>query len=104
MVDLTDFQSRHDSEYKFTRLYEVHLQFVVLKALTITRVVRVAYNLVKIVLRLEAISIRQTNIDRAFVNNVLSSMEKYYSSLKIIHFKLRQSQSMGSAQKDITDT
>lgn len=76
---------------------------MVVKTLTLTRVEKTPYNLLKIVPKLEATSILQTNSDRAFVNNVLASMKMYNSSLKIIHFKNQQSQNPGSVENAISD-
>ncbi|KFD61180.1 hypothetical protein M514_26667 [Trichuris suis] len=70
-VDLIDFQSHHDGEYKFIMAYQDHLtKFVVLKALKSKKAEEVAHNLVDIFTLLGAPSILQSDNGRELANNV----------------------------------
>ncbi|GFU55536.1 KRAB-A domain-containing protein 2 [Trichonephila clavipes] len=104
-VDLIDFQSQPDREYKFIMVYQDHLtKFVIFKSLTSKRAEEVAYNLVDIFSLLGAPSILQYDNGREFANNGVTNLKKFGPALKIVHGKPRHSQSQGSverANKDI---
>ncbi|XP_023210347.1 KRAB-A domain-containing protein 2-like [Centruroides sculpturatus] len=99
-VDLIDFQSQPDREYKFIMVYQDHLtKFVILKSLTSKRAEEVAYNLVDIFSLLGAPSILQSDNGREFANNVVTSLKEFWPALKIVHGKPRHSQSQGSVER-----
>ncbi|XP_043491623.1 KRAB-A domain-containing protein 2-like [Polistes fuscatus] len=96
-VDLIDFQSQPDREYKFIMVYQDHLtQFVILKSLTSEKAEEVANNLVEIFSLLGAPSILQSDNGREFANNVVTSLKKLWPALNIVHGKLRHSQNQDS--------
>ena len=75
-VDLIDFQSHPDGEYKFIMVYQDHLtKFVVLRALKTKRAEEVAYKLVDIFTLLGAPTVLQSDNCREFANNVVSSLK-----------------------------
>ncbi|KFD69436.1 hypothetical protein M514_07937 [Trichuris suis] len=101
-VDLIDFQSHPDGEYKFIMAYQDHLtKFVVLvlKALKSKTAEEVAHNLVDIFTLLGAPSILQSDNGREFANAVVTSLKQHWPSLKIVHGKPRHSQSQGSVER-----
>ncbi|XP_078509625.1 KRAB-A domain-containing protein 2-like [Lissotriton helveticus] len=99
-VNLIDFQSHPDREYKFIMVYQNHLtKFVVLRALKSKRAEKEAYKLVDIFTLLGAPTILQSNSGREFANNVVSSLKEYWPTLKIVHGKPRHSQSQGSVER-----
>ncbi|GFO11639.1 integrase core domain protein [Plakobranchus ocellatus] len=76
-VDLIDFQSRPDEQYKFMMVYYLdHLtNFVVLRALKRKCEEEVAYKLVDIFTLLGALTVLQSYNGREFANNVGSSLK-----------------------------
>ncbi|GFQ92887.1 KRAB-A domain-containing protein 2 [Trichonephila clavata] len=81
-------------------VYQDHLtKFVILKSLTSNRAEEVAYNLVDIFTLLGAPSILQSDNGREFANNVVTSLKKFWPTLKIVHGKPRHSQSQGSVER-----
>lgn len=99
-VNLLDFQSHPDREYKFIMVYQDHLtKFVVLSALKSKRAEEVAYKLVDIFTLLGAPTILQSDNGREFANNVVSSLKEYWPTLKIVHGKPRHSQSQGNVKR-----
>ena len=99
-VDLIDFQSHPDKEYKFIMVYQDHLtKFVVLRPLKSKTAEEVAYNLIDIFTLLGAPSILQSDNGREFANKVVSNLKEYWPTLKIVHGKPRHSQSQGSVER-----
>ncbi|KFD66209.1 hypothetical protein M514_10253 [Trichuris suis] len=99
-VDPIDFPSHPDGEYKFIMAYQDHLtKFVVLKALKSKTAEEVAHNLADIFTLLGAPSILQSDNGREFANKVVTSLKQHWPSLKIVHGKLRHSQSRGSVER-----
>ncbi|GBN12263.1 KRAB-A domain-containing protein 2 [Araneus ventricosus] len=95
-VDLIDFQSQPDREYKFIVVYQDHLtKFVILKSLTSKR----AEEVVNIFLLLGVASILQSDNGRKFSNNVVTSLMEFWTALKIVHGKPCHSQSQGSVER-----
>ncbi|GFU95976.1 KRAB-A domain-containing protein 2 [Trichonephila clavipes] len=77
-VDLIDFQSQPDREYKFIMVYQNHLtKFVILKSLTSKKAEEVAYNLVDVFSLLGAPSILQSDNAGEFSNNVVISLKEF---------------------------
>ncbi|KFD62379.1 LOW QUALITY PROTEIN: hypothetical protein M514_25502 [Trichuris suis] len=96
-VDLIDFQSHPDGEYKFIMAYQDHLtKFVALKSKTAEEV---AHNRVDMFTLLGAPSILQSDDGREFANKVVTSLKQHWPSLKIVHGKPRHSQSQGSVER-----
>ncbi|KFD48312.1 hypothetical protein M514_10804 [Trichuris suis] len=98
-VDIIDFQSHHDREYKFIMAYQDHLtKFLVLKALK-SKTAEVAHNLVDIFTLLGAPSILQSDNGREFANKVVTGLKRHWPSLKIVHVNPWHSQSQGSVKR-----
>ncbi|KFD62037.1 LOW QUALITY PROTEIN: hypothetical protein M514_09389 [Trichuris suis] len=96
-VDLIDFQSHPDGEYKLIMTYQGHLtKFVALKSKTAEEV---AHNRVDMFTLLGAPSILQSDDGREFANKVVTSLKQHWPSLKIVHGKPRHSQSQGSVER-----
>ncbi|XP_022194657.2 KRAB-A domain-containing protein 2-like [Nilaparvata lugens] len=99
-VDLIDFQSQPDRDFKFIMVYQDHLtKFVILKPLKTKTAEEVAYNLVDIFTMIGAPSILQSDNGREFSNKIVSSLKGYWPLLKIVHGKPRHSQSQGSVER-----
>ncbi|KAJ8720835.1 hypothetical protein PYW08_006300 [Mythimna loreyi] len=99
-VDLIDYQSHPDREYKFVMVYQDHLtKFVILRALKTKRAEEVAYNLLDIFTLIGAPAILQSDNGREFSNQIVSSLKTYWPTLKIVHGKPRHSQSQGSVER-----
>ena len=99
-VDLIDFQSQPDWEYKFIMAYQSHLtKFVIYKSLTSKRAQDVAYNLGDIIPLLGTPSVLQSYNGREFVNNMVTSLKKFWSALRIINGKPCHLQSKGSVER-----
>ncbi|XP_049886670.1 KRAB-A domain-containing protein 2-like [Pectinophora gossypiella] len=99
-VDLIDFQTQPDEQFKFIMVYQDHLtKFVLLRALTSKRAAEVAYHLNDIFLTIGAPCILQSDNGREFVNNVISELATLWPELKIVHGKPRHSQSQGSVER-----
>ncbi|GFQ84750.1 KRAB-A domain-containing protein 2 [Trichonephila clavata] len=81
-------------------VYHDHLtKFVILKSLTSKRAEEVAYNLVVIFTLLGVPSILQSDNGKEFANNVVTSLKKFWPTLKIVHRKPRHSQNQGSVER-----
>lgn len=99
-VDLIDFQSQPDGDFKFIMVYQDHLtKFVVLNALKTKRAEEVAYKLIDIFTLLGAPSILQSDNGREFANNIVSNLKEIWPDLHIVHGKPRHSQSQGSVER-----
>ncbi|GFW08979.1 KRAB-A domain-containing protein 2 [Trichonephila clavipes] len=100
-VDLIDLQSNKDGEYKFIMVYQDHLtKFVQLRPLKIKRAEEVAYHVLSIFLIFGAPAILQSDNGREFSNQVISEMcALWKDSYKIVHGKLRHSQTQGSVER-----
>ena len=106
-VDLINFQTCPDGNYKFILNYQDHLsKFVILRALKSKTAAEVAYHLVDIFCIFGAPSILQSDNGREFVNRIIEELKCIWPALKIFHGKPRHSQSQGSverANRDVKD-
>lgn len=99
-VDLIDYQSQSDGDYRFVMVYQDHLtKFVVLKALTSKKAKEVAQNLIPIFTFMGAPSVLQSDNGREFVNEVITNLKELWPSLNIVHGAPRHSQSQGSVER-----
>lgn len=74
-VDLIDFQTQPDEQFKFIMVYQDHLtKLLLLRALTSKRAAEVAYQSNDIFLTIGAPCILQSDNGREFVNNVISEL------------------------------
>ncbi|XP_045451043.1 KRAB-A domain-containing protein 2-like [Melitaea cinxia] len=80
-VDLIDFQTQPDGNFKFIMVYQDHLtKFVLLRALQCKRAAEVAYHLNDIFLTIGMPCILQSDNGREFVNNVISELARHSQS------------------------
>lgn len=99
-MDLIDYQSQSDDEYKFIMVYQDHLtKFVVLKALKTKRAEEVAENIIDIFTLLGAPTVLQSDNGREFSNEIIGNLKNMWSTLKIVHGSPRHSQSQGSVER-----
>ena len=102
-VDLIDYQSQADEDYKFVMVYQDHLtKFVVLRPLKSKKADEVANQLLDIFLLFGASTILQSDNGSEFCNNIIESLKITWPELKIIHGKPTHSQgSVEGAKQDI---
>ncbi|XP_065223547.1 KRAB-A domain-containing protein 2-like [Planococcus citri] len=99
-VDLIDFQSSKDGDFKFVLNYQEHLsKFVCLRALKTKTAAEVAYHLIDIFCTFGAPSVLQSDNGREFVNSIINELKLMWPALKIVHGKPRHSQSQGSVER-----
>ncbi|KFD56780.1 hypothetical protein M514_02457 [Trichuris suis] len=99
-VDVIDFQSHPDGEYKFITAYQNHVtKFVVLRVRKSKTAEEVSHNLVDIFTLLGAPSILQPDNGRGFGNNMVTSLKQRWPILKIVHGQPRHSQSQRSDKR-----
>ncbi|XP_050499952.1 KRAB-A domain-containing protein 2-like [Diabrotica virgifera virgifera] len=99
-VDLIDFQSQPDGEYKFILVYQDHLtKFVVLRALKSKTADEVCENIIDIFTLLGAPTVLQSDNGREFVNKIINGLVDFWPNFKIVHGKPRHSQSQGSVER-----
>lgn len=99
-IDLIDYQSQADGEYKFVLVYQDHLtKFCILKPLKTKRAEEVAHCLLDIFTLFGAPSVLQSDNGREFRNQTINSIKTMWPELNIIHGKLRHSQSQGSVER-----
>ena len=93
-VDLIDLQTQLDDELKFILNYQDFLtKFVVLKPLKFKRAADVAYHVLDIFCMLGSPHILQSGNRRKFRNNVVKEIVQMWSNCKLVHGKVRNSQS-----------
>ena len=96
-VDLINFESEPDGDYKYILTYQDHLtKFVMLRPLKSKRAAEVALNLLDIFCEIGAPVILQSDNGREFVNEVIRQCTSMWSCLKMVHGSPRHSQSQVS--------
>ena len=99
-VDLIDFQSLPDGEYKYILTYVNHFsKFCELRPLTSKRATEVAVNLLDIFLIFGAPAILHTDNGREFSNSVISEMKTMWPQLKLVTGRPRHLQSQGAVER-----
>lgn len=99
-VDLIDFQSQPDDDFKFIMVYQDHLtKFVVLRPLKSKTADEVCANIIDIFTLLGAPCILQSDNGREFVNKIIDSLVNTWPKFKMVHGKPRHSQSQGSVER-----
>ena len=106
-VDLIDFQSMDDGQYKWIMVYQDRLtKFVVLRPLTSKRACEVASQLMDIFALLGAPVILQSDNGSEFTAAIIKELRDLWPELKLVHGKPRHPQSQGSVERangDIKD-
>ena len=91
-VDLVDYQSCPDGDFKWIMHYQDHLaKFIILCPLKSKRAAEVAYQLTDIFLLLGAPHILQSDNGREFTANIITELKLL--SLKLVHGRPRHPQS-----------
>ncbi|XP_015187651.1 PREDICTED: KRAB-A domain-containing protein 2-like isoform X2 [Polistes dominula] len=107
-LNLVDFQSQPDGEYKFFFVYQDHLtKFILLRPLTSKCPKEIAFNLVDIFTTFGAPCFLQSDNGREFCNSIINGLKELWPELHIVHGKSRHSQSQGSVERvneDIENT
>eukprot|EP00102_Acyrthosiphon_pisum_P023247 XP_016660457.1 PREDICTED: KRAB-A domain-containing protein 2-like [Acyrthosiphon pisum] len=99
-IDLIDFQSQPDRDFKFICVYQYHLtKFCILKPLTSKRAEQVACVLLDIFCLFGAPDSLQSDNGREFCNELINSLRETCPDLNIVHGKPWHSQSQGSVER-----
>jgi hypothetical protein len=103
-VDLMDFQSNSDGNYKFLMVYQDHLtKFCNIRALTSKHASEVAFNLIEVFTLFGAPHILQSDNGSEFTALVISELKLMWPELVIVHGKPRHPQSQGSVERSNGD-
>ena len=99
-VDLIDFQSQPDCDYKFILVYQDHLtKFIVLRPLKSKSADEVCENVIDIFTLLGTPSVLQSDNSGKFVNKIMNKSVDLWPNFKIVHGKPRYGQSQGSVER-----
>jgi hypothetical protein len=89
-----------DRDYRFILNYQDHLtEFTILKPLKTKTAEEVAYNVMEIFCIFGAPFILQSDHGREFSNKIIEAFKDLWPGLKLVHGKLRHSQSQGSVER-----
>jgi hypothetical protein len=103
-VDLVDYQSCPDGDFKWVMHYQDHLtKFSILRPLKSKRAAEVAYQLTDIFLLLGAPHILQSDNGREFTANIITELKLLWPELKLVHGRPRHPQSQGSVERANAD-
>ena len=103
-VDVVDYQSYPDGDFKWVMHYLDHLtKFSILRPLKSKRAVEVAYQLTDIFLLLGAPHILQCDNGREFTANIITELKLLWPELKLVHGRPRHPQSQGSVERENAD-
>lgn len=103
-VDLIDFQSLPDKQYKWILNYQDHAtKFLFLRPMETKRAEEVASNLLSIFLLIGAPKILQSDNGREFVNKVILELKDLWPECIIVHGRPRHPQSQGSIERSNQD-
>lgn len=103
-MDLTDFQSCPDGEFKWLLNYQDHsTKFLYLRPLKTKQAVEVAFELLKIFLEQGAPFILQSDNGREFTAGIIKELVTLWPECKIIHGRPRHLQSQGFVERSNQD-
>ena len=103
-IDLVDFQSLPDGEYKWILNAQDHLtKFSHLRPLRAKSAKEVAWALYKIFCRCGAPVILQSDNGKEFRNQLISSLVLLWPGLQIVHGRARTPQTQGSVERSNGD-
>lgn len=103
-MDLIDFQSLPDGEYKWLMVYQDHFtKFIVLQPLKNKSAFEVANALVDIFTIFGVPVILQSDNGREFRNQVIKALKQLWSDLSFVHGRARHPQSQGSVERANAD-
>ena len=96
-VDLVNFQTLNDGDFKYIMTYVNHFtKFCILRPLTSKRAEEVAMHLLDIFLTFGAPVILQSDNGREFVNSLISELSIMWPSLKLVTGRPRHPQRQGA--------
>ncbi|RDD40124.1 KRAB-A domain-containing protein 2 [Trichoplax sp. H2] len=99
-VDLIDFQSQPDREFRFIMVYQDHLtKFIQLRPLKTKQAKEVAEVLYKIFAIFGAPAILHSDNGREFVNATIEQLKDRWHGCHLVRGKPRHSQSQGSVER-----
>lgn len=99
-VDLIDYQSESDGDFKWVLNYQDHCtKFTILRALRTKTATEVASHLMDIFCIFGAPTILQSDNGREFVNQVIRELAVKWPGLKLVNGKPHHSQSQGSVER-----
>lgn len=103
-VDLIDFQSLPDQNYKWILNYQDHsTKFLFLRPLQSKRAEEVARQLLSIFLLIGAPKILQSDNGREFCNHIIEELKSMWPECLIVHGRPRHPQSQGSVERSNQD-
>lgn len=103
-IDLIDFQSCADGQYKWLLNYQDHsTKFLYLRPLKTKRAAEVAVELLKIFLEQGAPVILQSDNGREFTAEIIKELVVLWPECKIVHGRPRHPQSQGSVERSNQD-
>ncbi|KAJ8720572.1 hypothetical protein PYW08_006037 [Mythimna loreyi] len=103
-VDLVDFQSSPDGEYKWMLQYQDHLtKFCFLRPLKSKEAKEVAIEILKIFLEVGCPNILQSDSGREFTASILKEIVSLWPACKIVNGRPRYPQSQGSVERSNQD-
>ena len=103
-VDLIDMRSERHRDYRFIMNYQGHLtKFTFLQPLKSKTAEEVAYQLMDIFCMFGAPFILQSDNGCKFVNKILQNLAHIWPGMKLMHGKLRHSESQGSVERSNQD-
>ncbi|KAL0879275.1 hypothetical protein ABMA27_003055 [Loxostege sticticalis] len=103
-VDLVDFQSSPDGEYKWMLQYQDHLtKFCFLRPLKSKEAKKVAIEILKIFLEVGCPNILQSDNGREYTASVLKEIVSLWPAFKIVNGRPRYPQSQGSVERSNQD-
>lgn len=99
-VDLVDFQSNADGEFKWIMNVQDHLtKFIHLAPLKSKEASEIATHLLPIFLTFGAPTVLQSDNGREFCNRIINELKIVWPELKTVHGRPRHSQSQGSVER-----
>ncbi|KRZ47643.1 KRAB-A domain-containing protein 2 [Trichinella nativa] len=99
-VDLINFQTMRDGDFKYIMTYLNHFtKFCILSPLKSKRAEEVASKLLEIFLTFGAPSILQSDNGREFSNAIIAELKTYWPELKLVTGRPRHPQSQGAVER-----
>jgi transposase InsO family protein len=99
-IDLVDFQTLPDGNFKFVMHYQEHLtKYHLLSLLTTKRAVEVARRLLKIFLDFVAPRVLQSDNGREYTAEIIRELSTPWPELVLVNGRPRHPQSQGSAER-----
>ncbi|KAL1516546.1 hypothetical protein ABEB36_000452 [Hypothenemus hampei] len=100
-IDLIDYQSQTDGNYKFVLVYQDYLtKFIILRPLQTKRAEEIAYHLMDIFAIFGAPAILQSDNGREFCNEIIGELRSLWPQIKLVHGNPNQI-SAESAKQDV---